>query len=316
VAFIATHADRETVDGLRWGVEPICRVLSEHGVPIVPSTYYDAVKAARRISEADLREERLMLAIARVHHDNYGVYGARKVWLALNRQGIPVARCTVERLMKVLGLEGARRGRTVRTTRCDPAAVRPADLVERDFNPARPDRLWVADFTYCPTWSGFVYVAFVLDAYSRRILGWKAATSMRTDLVLDALEMAIWSRAQAGVTDLTGLIAHTDAGSQYVSLRYTERLAEAGAAPSVGSVGDAYDNALAESEIGLFKTELIHRRGPWRNLDDVEIATLEWVDWHNNRRLHTACADLTPAELEDAYYRQHPVLAEALVPTS
>ena len=172
------------------------------------------VKAARRISEADLREERLMVAIARVHHDNYGVYGARKVWLALNRQGIPVARCTVERLMRVLGLEGARRGRTVRTTRSDPAAARPADLVERDFNPARPDRLWVADFTYCPTWSGFVYVAFVLDAYSRRILGWKAATSMRTDLVLDALEMAIWSRAQAGVTDLTGLVAHTDAGSR------------------------------------------------------------------------------------------------------
>ena len=316
MAFIATHADRETVDGLRWGVEPICRVLSEHGVPIVPSTYYDVVKAARRISEADLREERLMVAIARVHHDNYGVYGARKVWLALNRQGIPVARCTVERLMRVLGLEGARRGRTVRTTRSDPAAARPADLVERDFNPARPDRLWVADFSYCPTWSGYVYVAFVLDAYSRRILGWKAATSMRTDLVLDALEMAIWSRAQAGVTDLTGLVAHTDAGSQYVSLRYTERLAEAGAAPSVGSVGDAYDNALAESEIGLFKTELIHRHGPWRSLDDVEIATLEWVDWHNNRRLHTACADLTPAELEDVHYRQHPALAEALVPTS
>ena len=166
MAFIATHADRETVDGLRWGVEPICRVLSEHGVPIAPSTYYDAAKAARRVTDQDLREERLMVAIARVHHDNYGVYGARKVWLALNRQGIPVARCTVERLMKVLGLEGARRGRTVRTTSSDPAAARPADLVERDFNPARPDRLWVADFTYCPTWSGFVYVAFVLDAYA------------------------------------------------------------------------------------------------------------------------------------------------------
>ena len=310
------HADRVTADGVRWGVEPICRVLTEHGIPIAPSTYYDAVKTARRVTEEELREERLMLAIARVHHENYGVYGARKVWLQLNREGIPVARCTVERLMKVLRLEGARRCRTVRTTRPDVGAARPADLVERNFNPLRPDALWVADFTYVSTWAGFVYVAFVLDAFSRRILGWKAATSMRTELVLDALEMAIWTRQQAGVADLSGLVHHTDAGSQYTSIRFTERLAEAGAAPSVGSVGDAYDNALAESEIGLFKTELIRRRGPWRTLDDVEIATLEWVDWHNHRRLHTACADLTPAEFEAVHYRQHPALAEALVPTS
>jgi putative transposase len=316
VAFISSHADRVSADGVRWGVEPICRVLTGHGIKIAPSTYYDAVKVQRRVSDDDVREERLMVAIARVHHDNYGVYGARKVWLALNREGIEVARCTVERLMKVLRLEGARRGRKVRTTHPDTAAARPADLVKRQFNPARPDALWVADFTYVSTWAGFVYVAFILDAFSRRILGWKAATSMRTDLVLDALEMAIWTRRQAGVDDLAGLVAHTDAGSQYTSIRYTERLAEAGAAPSVGSVGDAYDNALAESEIGLFKTEVIRRRGPWRNLDDIELGTFEWIDWHNHRRLHTACADLTPAELEAVHYRQHPALAEALVPTS
>ncbi len=316
VAFIATHVNRVSADGVRWGVEPICRVLSEHGIPIAPSTYYDAIKAQRRVTAEDVREERLMVAIARVHHENYGVYGARKVWLQLNREGIAVARCTVERLMKVLRVEGVRRGRTMRTTRPDPAAGRPADLCNRQFNPPRPDALWVADFTYVATWAGFVYVAFVLDAFSRRILGWKAATSMRTDLVLDALEMAIWTRTQAGVDDLTGLVAHADAGSQYTSIRYTERLAEAGAAPSVGSVGDAYDNALAETEIGLFKTELIRRRGPWRTLDDVELQTLEWVDWFNHRRLHTACADLTPAEFEAFHYRQHPALAEALVPTA
>jgi putative transposase len=316
VAFIASRADRVTADGLRWGVEPICRVLTEHGITIAPSTYYDAIKRMRVVTETELREERLMLAIARVHRENYGVYGARKVWLALNREGIEVARCTVERLMKVLGLAGARRGRTIRTTRADASSPRPADLVNRRWDPLRPNALWVADFTYVATWAGFVYVAFVLDAFSRRILGWKASTSMRTELVLDALEMAIWTRRQDGITDLSGLVAHTDAGSQYVSLRYTERLAEAGAAPSVGSVGDAYDNALAESEIGLFKTEVIRRRGPWRNLDDVEIATLEWADWHNHRRLHTACADLTPAELEEVYYRQHPALTEALAPTS
>ena len=206
MAFIAGHAGRTSVDGLRWGVEPICRVLTEHGVPIAPSTYYDAINQ-QLVSEAELREEKLMLAIARVHHHNYSVYGTRKVWLALNRDGVPVARCTVERLMKVLGLHGARRGRTMRTTRQDPAATRPADLVERNFNPSRPDALWVADFSYVPTWAGFVYVAFVIDAFSRRILGWRAASSMRTELVLDALEMAIWTRARAGVADLTGLVA-------------------------------------------------------------------------------------------------------------
>lgn len=316
VAFIASHADRVSVDGLRWGVEPICRVLTEHGVRIAPSTYYDALKGqARRVTDKDLRDERLMLAIARVHHENYSVYGARKVWLALNREGIPVARSTVERLMGVLGLRGARRGRSVVTTRPDPTVPRAADLTNRQFNPARPDALWVADFTYVATWVGFVYVAFVLDAFSRRILGWRVAETMSTDLVLDALEMAIWTRARAGVEDLTGLVHHTDAGSQYTSIRFTERLAEAGAAPSVGSVGDAYDNALAETEIGLFKTELIHRQGPWRGVEEVELATLGWVDWHNTRRLHTACHDLTPVEYEQVHYRTHPALTTELVPT-
>jgi putative transposase len=315
VAFITGHADRVSADGLRWGVEPICRVLTEHGVPIAPSTYYDAIKARRRVTAAELREEKLMLAIARVHAENYGVYGARKVWLALNRDGVRVARCTVERLMKLLRLRGVRRGRRVRTTYSNRAVARPADLVCRQFNPSRPDALWVADFSYVPTWAGMVYVAFVIDAFSRRILGWRAAASMATELVLDALEMAIWTRTRAGVTDLTGLVYHSDAGAQHLSIRFTERLTEAGAAPSVGSVGDALDNALAETEIGLFKTELIHPGRPWRDLEAVEIATLGWVDWHNHRRLHTACHDLTPVEYEQIHYRQHPALAEALVPT-
>jgi putative transposase len=303
VRFVAEHADRRTVDGLRWGVEPICRVLTEHGTPIAPSTFYDARdrSCARAERDTGLKDE-----IRRVHQANYGVYGARKVWLALNREGRPVARCTVERLMRELGLEGARRGRRHRTTIADPGAPRPADLVQRRFSPARPDAVWVADFTYVATWSGTVYVAFVLDAHSRRILGWRAATSMRTELVLDALEQALWTRTREGVDDLSGLVCHHDAGSQYTSIAFTERLAAAGAAPSVGTVGDALDNALAESQIGLFKTELIHRRGPWRNVDDVELATLEWVDWHNNRRLHTACHDLTPVEYEQVFYGQHP----------
>jgi putative transposase len=295
VRFVAEHADRRTVDGLRWGVEPICTVLTEHGTPIASSTFYDAV-----------RDEQLKVEVSRIWDANYGVYGARKVWLALNREGTPVARCTVERLMRELGLEGARRGRRHRTTIADPGAARAADLVQRRFSPARPDAVWVADFTYVATWSGTVYVAFVLDAHSRRILGWRAATSMRTELVLDALEQAIWTRTREGVDDLSGLVCHNDAGSQYTSIAFTERLAAAGAAPSVGTVGDALDNALAESQIGLFKTELIRRRGPWKNVDDVELATLEWVDWHNNRRLHTACHDLTPVEYEQVFYGQHP----------
>jgi len=292
----------------RFGVEPICRVLSQHGCPIAPSTYYDAVR--RPPSARARREERLRAAITAVHQDNYGVYGARKVWLALNREGIPVARCTVERLMRELGLAGARRGKRRRTTVPDPAAARPADLVQRRFHRPAPDRLWVADFTYVPTWSGMVYVAFVIDAYSRRIVGWRAATSMRTALVLDALEQAIWTRQRGGASSMAGLICHHDAGSQYTSIAFAERLAAAGAQPSVGSAGDAYDNALAESVIGLYKTELIKPRGPWRTAEQVELATLHYIDWFNRQRLFEACGDIPPAELEATYYRQNAVLAE------
>jgi putative transposase len=293
----------------QFGVEPVCRVLSEHGWQIAPSTYYDA--ATRPPSARARRDELLRTAIARVRKENFSVYGARKVWLALNREGMPVARCTVARLMRELGLRGARRGKRVRTTVPDPAAARPADLVRRQFSPAAPDRLWVADYTYVPTWAGMVYVAFVIDAYSRRILGWRAATAMRTALVLDALEQALWTRRREGRGDLAGLIHHTDAGSQYTSIALAERLAAAGVSASVGTVGDAYDNALAESVIGLFKTELIKPRGPWRTAEQVEIATLEYTDWFNHRRLYEACGDIPPAELETAYYRQNSSLPEA-----
>jgi putative transposase len=284
-------------------------VLTEHGCPIAPSTYYDA--ARRPPSARAVRQEQLKGHVIRVHAENYGVYGARKVWLALNREGIAVARCTVERLMRELGLAGARRGKRVRTTRPDAAAARPADLVRRNFTRPAPDRLWVADFTYVPTWAGMTYVAFVIDAYSRRILGWKVATTMRTSLVLDALEQALWTRQQGGAAELAGLICHHDAGSQYTSIAFTERLAAAGALPSVGGVADAYDNALAESVIGLFKTELIKPRGPWRTAGQVELATLEYVDWYNQRRLFETCGDIPPAELEEHYYRQNTGLAEA-----
>jgi putative transposase len=301
VEFIRDHVDR-TDGGLRWGVEPICAVLTEElGVRIAPSTYYE--HRARRPSARDRRDEHLKARIARVHAENYGVYGARKVWLALNREGTPVARCTVERLMRCLGLAGARRGRVKRTTIADPAAGRPADLVGRRFNPARPDRLWVADITYVSTWSGWVYVAFVTDAYARRILGWRTGTIMSTRLVLDALEQAIWTRQRTG-NDVGSVVAHNDRGSQYTSIRYSERLAEAGIAASVGAVGDSYDNALAETINGLYKTELIKPRGPWRTADAVEYATAEWIDWFNHRRLMTSAGDIPPAELEGHYYRQ------------
>jgi putative transposase len=302
VRFISEHRDR-------FGVEPICRVLTEHGLKIAPSTYYDA--ARRAPCARAVRDEQLKAAISAVHAENYGVYGARKIWLALNREGTPVARCTVERLMRELDLHGARRGKRIRTTVPAAAAARPADLVRRQFSPAAPDRLWVADFTYVPAWTGMVYVAFVIDAYSRRILGWRAAQSMKTALVLDALEQALWTRRRDGERDLAGLVHHTDAGSQYTSIAFTERLAAAGVSGSVGTVGDAYDNALAESVIGLFKTELIKPRGPWHTAEQVEIATLEYIDWYNHRRLYEACGDIPPAELETAYYRQNAALAEA-----
>ena len=234
------------------------------------------------------------MKLQHVHAEQFGVYGARKLWRQLHREGIPVARCTVERLMRELSLSGVVRGKVKRTTVADESAPRPADLVERDFHAPAPNRLWVADLTYVPSWSGFVYVAFVIDVYSRSVVGWQASRSLRTELALDALEQALWARN--GPFD--GLIHHSDRGVQYLSIRYTERLAEAGAVTSVGSRGDSYDNALAESVIGLYKAELVHRRGPWRGLDDLELATLEWVDWYNRRRLHSALDYLPPAEYE------------------
>jgi putative transposase len=273
----------------RYGVEPICRVL-----PIAPSTYYAAQR--RSPSARSLRDAQLKAGIARVHAEHFGVYGARKVWRQLHREGIGVARCTVERLMRGLGLEGVRRGKPHRTTMPEETAARPADLVERDFSATGPNRLWVADLTYVATWSGFVYVAFVVDAFSRFIVGWQASRSLRTGLALDALEMAIWRRRGG----LDGLVHHSDRGSQYLSIRYTERLAEAGVVTSVGSRGDSYDNALAETIIGLYKTELVRRRGPWKGIEDVEYATLEWVDWFNHRRLLEPIGHLPPAEFEAA----------------
>lgn len=243
------------------------------------------------------------MEIARVHAENFGVYGARKVWLQLNREGIVVARCTVERLMRALGLRGALRGKVKRTTIPDPAAVRPADLVQRRFTPPAPNRLWVADITYVSTWSGWVYVAFVVDAYARRILGWRTATSMTTTLALDAIEHAIWTREREGWI-VKDVVHHNDRGSQYTSIAFTERLAEAGIQPSVGAVGSSFDNAPIN---GLYKTELIKPRGPWRSVDHVELATAEWVDWFNHRRLYRYCGDVPPIEMEAAHYSQQPV---------
>jgi putative transposase len=286
IAYIDANRDQ-------FGVEPICRVL-----PIAPSTYHQ--HSRRPPSVRALRDAKLKVEIQRVYAENFGVYGARKVWRQLHREGIIVARCTVERLMGELGLEGVRRGKTRRTTTPDAAAVRPADLVKRNFSASRPNQLWVADLTYVASWSGFVYVAFVIDAFSRFIVGWQASRSLRTDLALDALEMAVWARRGG----LEGLVHHSDRGSQYLSVRYTERLAEAGAVTSVGSRGDSYDNALAESIIGLYKTELIRRRGPWKGIDQVEYATLEWVDWFNHRRLLEPIGHLPPADFEAVYYRR------------
>ena len=285
IAYVDEHRDR-------FGVEPICELL-----PIAPSAYFDA--KMRPPSERAVRDEELRGEIARVHRDNFGVYGARKVWRELHREGIRVARCTVERLMRELGLEGVRRGKTRRTTIPDEAAPRPADLVERDFSASRPNQLWVADLTYVATWSGFVYASFIFDAFSRFIVGWQVSRSLRTDLALDALEMAIWQRR-----GLDGLVHHSDRGGQYLSIRYAERLAEAGGATSVGSRGDSYDNALAETIIGLYKTELIRRRGPWKGIDDVEYGTLEWVDWFNYRRLLEPIGYVPPAEFEATYWRK------------
>jgi transposase InsO family protein len=289
VSFIDDHRDD-------YGVEPICSLL-----PIAPSTYY-AFKAqdrdpARRSRRA-VRDGELRVEIERVFKENRSVYGARKVWRQLRREGIVVARCTVERLMAEMGLWGAVRGRAYkRTTIADESMQRPADLVKRQFKASRPNQLWVADITYVATWAGFVYVAFVTDVFSRRIVGWRVSRSLRSDLALDALEQAIHARP-----DLTDLIHHSDRGVQFVSIRYTERLREAGIESSVGSVGDSYDNALAESIFGLFKAEVIWRNGPWKGFEEVEFAVLEWVDWFNHRRLLEPIGHVPPAEFEAMYY--------------
>jgi transposase InsO family protein len=291
VSFIDDHREA-------YGVGPICEVL-----PIAPSTYYThkAIQADPSLrSPRAQRDERLKCEVRRVWKENRELYGAEKVWKQLNREGISVAWCTVRRLMKEMGLEGAVRGRAFKTTTIPgEEASRPLDLVDRDFQVSRPNELWVSDLTYVATWRGFVYVAFVIDAYARRIVGWRVSTSLSSDLALDALEQAISERED----DQDGrLVHHSDRGVQYLSIRYTERLAEEGIEPSVGSVGDSYDNALAESIIGLFKTEVIRRLGPWRNVEDVEFATLEWVWWFNYHRLLGPIGHVPPVEYEEAYY--------------
>jgi putative transposase len=296
VTFIDQHA------GV-FGVEPICRVLTEHGCPISTSTYYAAKRrppSPRAVRDAELDEH-----IQRIHAGNYGVYGVRKIWHQLQREGHQVARCTVERRMRVLGLHGARRGKRVRTTVADPGHERAADRLQRDFTAARPNAAWVADFTHVTAWCGVVYVAFVVDVYSRAIVGWAASLTKHTSLVLDALDMALWRREHTGRPVQPGLIHHSDAGSQYTSFRFTTHLLAAGIDASIGTVGDALDNALMESQIGLYKTELIKPRGPWRSLAEVELATAEWIDWFNATRLHSAIGHLPPEEFEALYYAQH-----------
>lgn len=298
-----------------FGVESICRELQ-----VAPSTYY-AVKARERAPcPRVVRDRELLEEIRRAHKANFGVYGARKVWRQLRREGIVAARCTVERLMARDGLQGAVRGKRRRTTIPADLPCRPADLVQRDFKAPAPNRIWVSDFTYVATWSGVAYVAFAIDVFSRRIVGWKADRSMHTDLVLDTLEMGLWARDHDGQPVDRGLIHHSDAGSQYTSFTFTERLIDAGVDGSIGSIGDAYDNALAETTIGLYKTELIRRRGPWKTIEQVELATLEWVDWYNHARLHSACGNIPPVEYEERYLteagalRPRPQLATGSAP--
>jgi len=293
IAFIDAQRDQH-------GVEPMCKQL-----PMAVSTYYE--RKARQANperepERVKRDGLLKVEIQRVYDENLQVYGARKIWRQLNREGIVVAKCTIERLMNDLGIQGAARGGAkCWTTISDDSLDRPVDRVNRQFIADHPNQLWVADITFVATWAGFVYVAFVIDVYARTIVGWRVSRSMRTELVLDALEQAIWARKDTG-----NLIHHSDRGSQYLSIRYSDRLAEAGIEASVGSVGDSYDNALAETINGLFKTEVIRhpKRGPWKTLDDVEYATLEWVDWFNNRRLLEPIGNIPPAEFEKQYYKQ------------
>ena len=290
IAFIDDHREA-------YGVEPICKIL-----PIAPSTYHE--HAARRAdptkrSARAKRDEALKAEIRRVFAANFEVYGADKVWRQLRREGFDVARCTVERLMRGMGLRGVVRGKPVKTTVSDKAAPGPLDHVKRQFQAPRPNVLWVSDFTYVATWQGFVYVAFVIDTFARRIVGWRASRTAHAGFVLDALEQALYDRRPV---HRGGLVHHSDRGSQYVSIKYTERLAEAGIEPSVGSVGDSYDNALAETINGLYKAEVIYRRGPWRSFEAVEFATLEWVNWFNHRRLLEPIGNTPPAEAEQRYY--------------
>jgi putative transposase len=285
----------------RFGVEPMCAQLAELGCAFPPSTYYDARRRPR--SRRAVRDDYLKELICKVYDENYSCYGARKIWLALRQDDHDVARCTVERLMRDLGLRGSSRGKVKRTTIADPAAARAKDLVGRNFAPLAPNRLWVADFTYVSALAGWVYVAFVIDAYARRILGWKASSSMTAELVLAAVDQAIFTRKRGGVNSFEGLIHHNDAGSQYTSLRFTERLAEEGITPSIGIVGDAHDNALAESINGLYKTELIKPNRPWRGVDHVSAATADYIDWFNHRRIYEYCGDMPPAKIEEIYYR-------------
>jgi putative transposase len=290
IAFIDDHRGAH-------GVEPICRVL-----PIAPSTYYDDVARRRdpdRLPPRARRDAVLRAQIRRVWEENFRVYGVRKVWRQLRREDVAVARCTTARLMKQMGLSGVIRGKPVKTTVSNPAAPCPRDKVNRQFRAVKPNALWVSDFTYVATWQGFVYVAFVIDVFARRIVGWRVSRSAQTGFVLDALEQALHDRRPARQGEL---IHHSDRGVQYVSIRYSERLAEAGIEPSVGSVGDSYDNALAETINGLFKAEVIHRRGPWRHAEAVEFATLEWVDWFNHRRILEPIGNVPPAEAEARYY--------------
>ena len=290
IAFIDDHRDKH-------GVEPICDML-----PIAPATYYDHLARRAdpaRLSDRAKRDEELRPHIQRVSDANWRVYGVRKVWRQLRREGVDVARCTVARLMKAMGIQGIIRGKPHKTTIPDKKLPCPLDKVNRQFRVPAPNMLWVSDFTYVATWKGFVYVAFVIDAFARRIVGWRVSTTPHAGFVLDALEQAVHERRPVKAM---GLVHHSDRGSQYLSIKYTERLAEAGIEPSVGRVGDSYDNALAETINGLFKAEVIHRRGPWRSFEAVEYATLEWVDWFNNRRLPEPISNIPPTEAEANHY--------------
>jgi putative transposase len=288
-AFVDAHRQE-------YGVEPICRLLE-----IAPSAYHERVRKRREPQRRSAREQRddvLKPEILRVFNENFEVYGVRKIWRQMRREGFSVARCTIERLMRDLGLQGVIRGKPKRTTVSDKSAACPLDRVNRQFKAPAPNRLWVSDFTYVATWAGFVYVAFVIDVFARYIVGWRVSRTAHASFVLDALEQAIHARCPS---EASQLVHHSDRGSQYVAIRYTERLAEAGIEPSVGSVGDSYDNALAETINGLFKAEVIHRRGPWKSFEAVEYATLEWVDWFNNRRILEPIGNITPAEAEQRY---------------